>query len=247
MPMLPRQLFHCPFFTLAFWLLSLPHFATAQQLPLTSYTTADGLAHNGINRIVKDSRGFLWLCTEEGLSRFDGYTFTNYGVEQGLPHRTVTDFLETRAGEFWVATYGGLVSFNPKGAPLGSVIHANEVVTPAPMFTVVVAENGAAGLRELPGIGEAISKKIVDLLATGSFKAYEEVRAEIPESTLDLLKVDGVGIKTLRIFYHRFCLTNLSDFAKFVAGGGLDSVAGMGEKTQARIRASISQLGYQME
>ena len=96
----------------------------------------------------------------------------------------------------------------------------------------LVAENGAAGLRELPGIGEAISKKIVDLLTTGSFKLWDEVRAEIPESTLDLLKVDGVGIKTLKIFYHQFCLTNLGDFAKFVAGGGLDSVPGLGEKLQ---------------
>ncbi len=109
----------------------------------------------------------------------------------------------------------------------------------------LVAENGAAGLRELPGIGEAISKKIVDLLSTGSFKLWDEVRAEIPESTLDLLQVDGVGIKTLKIFYHQFCLTNLDDFAKFVAGGGLNSVEGLGEKLQARIRISIAQLRNQ--
>lgn len=109
----------------------------------------------------------------------------------------------------------------------------------------LVAEKGIAGLRELPGIGEAISKKITDLLSTGSFKLWDEVRAEIPESTLDLLQVDGVGIKTLKIFYHQFCLTNLDDFTKFVAGGGLDSVEGLGEKLQARIRTSIAQLNGQ--
>jgi hypothetical protein len=32
-----------------------------------------------------DSRGFLWFCTNEGLSRFDGYGFTNYSTDQGLP------------------------------------------------------------------------------------------------------------------------------------------------------------------
>ncbi|HYX40101.1 MAG TPA: two-component regulator propeller domain-containing protein, partial [Pyrinomonadaceae bacterium] len=53
--------------------------ARAERLPLKTYTTADGLAHNVINKIVRDSRGFLWFCTEEGLSRFDGYSFTNYG------------------------------------------------------------------------------------------------------------------------------------------------------------------------
>src|SRR5262244_1940724 len=112
--------------TLAVWLVGLTSFITAQQLPLKSYTTAEGLAHNGVNRIVKDSRGFLWFCTDEGLSRFDGYSFTNYGVDQGLPHGTVTDFLETRAGEFWLATYGGLGPFNPKGTPAGQVVYANE-------------------------------------------------------------------------------------------------------------------------
>ncbi len=141
MPALPRKTPCCQFVTLAFWLVGLTSLVSAQQLPLKSYTTAEGLAHNAIYRIVKDSRGFLWFCTGEGLSRFDGYTFTNYGVELGLPHRTVTDFLETRAGEFWLATHGGLVRFNPRGTPVGRVVYANEAVTPAPMFTVVVPED----------------------------------------------------------------------------------------------------------
>jgi ligand-binding sensor domain-containing protein len=41
------------------------------QLPVKIYTTADGLSNNRINKIVRDSRGFLWFCTQEGLSRFD--------------------------------------------------------------------------------------------------------------------------------------------------------------------------------
>src|SRR5882762_3771291 len=107
--------------------------ARAERLPLKAYTVADGLAHNEINKIVRDSRGFLWFCTANGLSRFDGYTFTNYGTEQGLPHVNVTDFLETRNGELWVATYGGLVRFNPKGAPQARVVYEKDVRAAAPM------------------------------------------------------------------------------------------------------------------
>src|SRR2546423_11137832 len=91
--------------------------ARAERLPLKTYTTADGLAHNVINRVVRDSRGILWFCTAEGLSRFDGYTFTNFGTDEGLPHASVNDLLETRAGEYWAATNGGLVCFHPKGPP----------------------------------------------------------------------------------------------------------------------------------
>lgn len=89
----------------------------AELLPFKNYTTADGLARDQINRIARDSRGFLWFCTQEGLSRFDGYRFTNYTTANGLPNRTVTDLLETRSGEFWVATEGGVCQFNPAGGP----------------------------------------------------------------------------------------------------------------------------------
>ncbi|MGH9821845.1 MAG: two-component regulator propeller domain-containing protein [Blastocatellia bacterium] len=83
----------------------------AERLPIRTYTTADGLPRDYITRIVQDSRGFLWLCTHEGLSRFDGYKFTNYGTEQGLGDREVNDFLETRAGVYWAATSKGLCRF----------------------------------------------------------------------------------------------------------------------------------------
>jgi len=108
----------------------------------------------------------------------------------------------------------------------------------------MLSAGGVSRLRELPGIGEAISKKIVDLLATGTFKAYEEVKAEIPETTLDLLKVEGIGMVTLKVLHRQFQLTNLPDFAKFVAGGGLNSVPSFGEKSQQRIRRSLETLGY---
>ena len=98
-----------------------PAIASSSQLPIKTYTTADGLAQNAVNRIVRDSRGFLWFCTDEGLSRFDGYTFTNYTTGDGLPHPFVRSFLETRSGVFWVGTYYGVCRFNPKGRPPSAV------------------------------------------------------------------------------------------------------------------------------
>src|SRR5436189_4225992 len=90
----------------------------AQQLPVRTYTTVDGLPRDLVLRIVRDSRGFLWFCTGDGLSRFNGYEFTNYGVEDGLPHPFINDLLETRRGVYWVATNGGGVArFNPSPLP----------------------------------------------------------------------------------------------------------------------------------
>jgi ligand-binding sensor domain-containing protein/signal transduction histidine kinase len=126
----------------------------AERLPIKAYTTVDGLANNSINRIVRDSRGFLWFCTSDGLSRFDGYTFTNYGTDQGLPHRDIADLLETREGEYWIATDAGLVRFSPKAPPDGQVTNINQAGSrPLPMFSVVV-----------PGDDRPYAKAITTLL-----------------------------------------------------------------------------------
>jgi ligand-binding sensor domain-containing protein len=81
--------------------------AQAERLPIRTYTTADGLARDQVTRIIRDSRGFLWFCTSDGLSRFDGYNFTSYRVEDGLPFPVVNDMLEEGNGIYWLATNGG--------------------------------------------------------------------------------------------------------------------------------------------
>src|SRR5689334_1072111 len=66
-------------------LLGLASASRAEQLPIKTYTSADGLVRDQINHIVRDSLGFLWFCTSDGLSRFDGYSFSNYTTDNGLP------------------------------------------------------------------------------------------------------------------------------------------------------------------
>jgi len=82
--------------------------ALAQQYPIRSYTVADGLAEDRVNRVVADSRGFIWIATSGGLSRFDGYRIKTYGVADGLPHRTVNTFVETASGRYLIGSLHGL-------------------------------------------------------------------------------------------------------------------------------------------
>jgi ligand-binding sensor domain-containing protein len=122
----------------------------AEQLPIKTYTTADGLPRDQINRIVRDSHGFLWFCTPEGLSRFDGYTFTNYTTDQGLPHRNVNDLLETRSGIYWVATSNGLSRFNPLGsAQPNNKAQGNPKSSEAMIVTYRANEERARGVNVL--------------------------------------------------------------------------------------------------
>ena len=125
-------------------LLVLSNFSPAGHLPTKSYTAFDGLANDSVNKIVRDSRGFLWFCTGEGLSRFDGFEFKNYTQDQGLPHRNINDFLETKDGDLLVATTGGLAVFNPNGTAyhwniVTSVLEQNS--SEPPMFRTFLTPN----------------------------------------------------------------------------------------------------------
>ena len=106
----------------------------------------------------------------------------------------------------------------------------------------IAAEEGIAGLQAIPGVGKAIAGKIVELLDRGSFDAWERIIAETPESVLDLLDIPGIGPKTAAMLHQKFNVSSLEALKKFVAGGGLDLVDGIGPKTSERIKESLEVL-----
>lgn len=106
----------------------------------------------------------------------------------------------------------------------------------------IAREGGTKGLQEIPGVGRAISSKIIELVERGTFAAYEKLTAETPETVLDLLDVSGIGIKTAATLYQQFKISSLDDLKKFVEGGGLDLVDGIGEKSEERIKESLRRL-----
>lgn len=109
---------------------------------------------------------------------------------------------------------------------------------PTPMAEIARKE-GVAGLQTVPGVGKAIANKIVELLERGTFDAWERLVVETPATVLDLLELPGVGPKTAAMLHQKFKVSSLEDLKKFVAGGGLELVDGIGAKTAERIKASL--------
>ncbi len=70
------------------------------------FTVDDGLPQSIVNTIMKDSFGYIWLGTNEGIARFDGKTFKNYTQENGYPFHLITGIVETKPGVLWVSDYG---------------------------------------------------------------------------------------------------------------------------------------------
>ena len=106
----------------------------------------------------------------------------------------------------------------------------------------VAREGGAKSLQEIPGVGKAISGKIIEMIERNSFEAWEKLTAETPVTVLDLLKVDGIGTKTAATLYQQFKISSLDDLAKFVEGGGLEMVDGVAGKIAERITQSLKRL-----
>ncbi len=112
---------------------------------------------------------------------------------------------------------------------------------PTPLATIA-RDDGAKGLQTIPGIGKAISGKIVELIERGTFDAWEKLTTETPVTVLDLLEVGGIGMKTAATLHQKFKISSLDDLKKFVAGGGLELVDGIGEKTAERIQESLNRM-----
>jgi len=78
----------------------------------------EGLSQSIVEQILQDRQGFMWFVTEDGLNRFDGYTFTVYrnvaGDPSSLSHNELKSIFEDGSGILWVGAFeGGLNRFDP--------------------------------------------------------------------------------------------------------------------------------------
>ena len=105
----------------------------------------------------------------------------------------------------------------------------------------IAKDEGTAGLLEIPGVGKAIAGKIIELLEKGTFDAWDRLTAETPDTVLDLLELPGIGPKTAAMFHQKFKISSLEDLRKFVEGGGLETVDGIGPKTAERIKRHLTE------
>ncbi len=94
-------------------------------------------------------------------------------------------------------------------------------------------------LGNIPGVGEAIEAKIKEMLDTGTFKAFEEVRHEIPEEIDEITAVQGIGPKTAHILYTRLGVKDLDGLLKAAEEHRIRRIPGMGVKTEENILTAV--------
>ncbi len=82
-------------------------------------TIREGLSHNTVHSLLQDQYGYVWIGTQNGLNKYDGYNFEVYrsGEQSDLNFRgkTITALYEDRAGNLWVGTAKGQINFKKDG------------------------------------------------------------------------------------------------------------------------------------
>lgn len=89
-------------------------------------TTQDGLSQSTINCMLRDSRGYMWFGTNDGLNRYDGYQFSVYrptDSDSAISHNTVLSLVEDQQGNLWIGTANGLNYYNVSRNTFTSFFH----------------------------------------------------------------------------------------------------------------------------
>ena len=106
----------------------------------------------------------------------------------------------------------------------------------------IFREEGDEGLSKVPSVGQAINKKVQELLSTGQLEYYEKLKGEFPEGVVELKDVPGVGPKTALKISRDLGVTNLEGLEAALKEGAVAALPGLGEKAAANILRHLQTL-----
>ena len=102
-------------------------------------------------------------------------------------------------------------------------------------FPLSQAVEEGQNLKEIPGIGKAISDKIHELFATGKVATYERLRNELPQGVLGLMNVPGIGPKTAMVIGSELGISTLEEVEQAATDGRIAGLPRMGQKAAENI------------
>jgi len=106
---------------------------------------------------------------------------------------------------------------------------------------VIAERGGVKELKNIPGIGEGIAKKIVEIAETGDCKKHRELKQEMPSELLELLAIPRVGPKMIAKVHQELGITNIEELEQAARAHKLEGIPGFGAKVEENILKGIEQ------
>lgn len=132
---------------------------------LKTYTTNDGLPSKNTTAALKDRRGFMWIGTENGLCKFDGYTFKTFvnvpGDRTSITNNYINALIEDKRGRIWVGTMDGLNLLDPVTEKFTRFYHSEGVtgsISNNKIWSVLADHQGAVWIGTDDGFNQFVEK-----------------------------------------------------------------------------------------
>jgi len=103
----------------------------------------------------------------------------------------------------------------------------------------IYKKGGLRALEDIPGVGVSIAKSIVELLKTGHLKYYQQLKKKMPVKLDELVRVEGLGPKTIKTLYQKLGVKDLKSLKKAAQAGKIRKLEGFREKTEENILKGI--------
>ncbi|HNS54955.1 MAG TPA: DNA polymerase/3'-5' exonuclease PolX [Syntrophales bacterium] len=127
-------------------------------------------------------------------------------------------------------------------SPFKSIAYANAARRLESLDEDLDALVSRGALTSIKGIGEALSRKITELVTTGRLEYYEKLKASVPPGHLEMLRIPGLGPKKIRALHEKLSIETLGELEYACMENRLVELPGFGARTQEKILAGIEHL-----
>ncbi len=103
----------------------------------------------------------------------------------------------------------------------------------------IYKEGGINALREIPGVGEGIAKKIIEFVEKGKIKGYEKLKKSLPKGFEELMEVPSMGPKKVKVLSEKLKIKNIKDLERAAKQGKIRKLERFGEKSEEDILRGI--------
>ena len=180
-----------------FFLFTFITYVSGQDYSFRQFTLQDGLVQMQVQCLFQDSRGYIWVGTKGGVSKFNGETFESFRQQDGLLHPYIYDIAEDSKGNIWLASSKGLTKYNGQDF---TTFPLDKDIVPKRVLNIIIDNKDNIWINRYGLIKQHTLKfngqdyKVIkDKIRSDNFSTYWMEYDSTTHKILVVLKGEGIG------------------------------------------------------